>query len=191
MWLVLALLAGLLVVILVMQPTGTLRDDSALLHPAVGKPLPSLELVPLTGNVGPVSTAELSGKVVLMNFWGTWCGPCQQEFPHLAALASRFSDQDDFQMISVSCGADGGYEDVDELRQNTIRFLDTMQSTLPTHCDPDTSARQALMESIGFPSYPMTLVIDRTGVVRGVWNGYALGVERSMESLVATLLVSN
>jgi thiol-disulfide isomerase/thioredoxin len=189
-WIVLALLAALLVVILLTRPTASLREDTALSHPAVGKPLPALSLVPLTGNATPVSTDDLTGKVVLMNFWGTWCPPCQQEFPHLANMAGRFSDQAEFQMLSISCSADGGYENVDELRQNTVQFLDAMRSTLPTYCDPDSSARRAVHDAIGFPGYPLTLVADRQGIVRGVWNGYAPGVERSIESLVATLLVS-
>jgi hypothetical protein len=189
-WIVLAILAALLVLILVFKPTAALREDSALSHPAVGKPLPDVELVPLTGNASAVTTENLAGKVVLIHFWGTWCGPCQQEFPHLVALARNFAQQSDFQLVSVSCGPDGGYEDVDQLRLETERFMNAMRSNLPTHCDPDMSARRAVDKAVGFPGYPMTLVMDRQGIIRGVWNGYAPGMERSLESLVASLLVT-
>lgn len=188
LWILVAFLGVLLAAIVWYQPTASLRD-SGLTHDAVGQPMPEFELVPLTGNVSSVSLSKLKGEVVLLNLWGTWCGPCQQEFPHLAAVAERFADQQEFRMLSVSCGSGGGYEDVDALRQDTLDFLTAMRSDLPTFCDPDASLRIAMMNSIGFDAYPTTLVLDRQGVVRGYWQGYTSGMERSIESLVATLLV--
>src|SRR5688500_16773276 len=86
------------------------RRDSGSTHTSVGQKLPPLELIPLTGQASIVTTEQLGGKVVLINFWGTWCGPCQQELPHLLRLEAAYRDRQDFQLVSVSCGGGGeGY----------------------------------------------------------------------------------
>jgi thiol-disulfide isomerase/thioredoxin len=54
-------------------------------------PLPDLALVDLDGQ--PVTNASLKGKVALINFWATWCGPCREEIPMLAALQAHYRDR--------------------------------------------------------------------------------------------------
>jgi thiol-disulfide isomerase/thioredoxin len=189
-WMVLAVLGAVLAAILWLRPLEVRRDIGST-HPSVGRKLPDLELIPLTGASSSVTTEQLAGKVVLLNFWGTWCQPCQVEFPHLARLAANYRDRPDFQLLSVSCGGGAGeYEDVEALRRQTDDFLAAFQSTLPTWCDPDHSARSALAETIEFSGYPMTFAIDRQGVVRAVWAGYRPGMEENVESVVASLLVA-
>ncbi len=83
-------------------------------QPGVGKPLPRLELVGLTGGAEPVTLADLRGKVTLVNFWGTWCPPCRDELPHIAAIYHKYRDRDDVRVLAVSCGR--GLEDVAQLR---------------------------------------------------------------------------
>src|SRR5512141_3016404 len=57
------------------------------------------ELATLDGNV--VKSSELAGKVVLVNFWATWCGPCKEEMPSLARLQQQL-DLKDFVMLTVT-----------------------------------------------------------------------------------------
>ena len=78
----------------------------------VGKSVPKISLVSLdTGD----ESLTLSGKITLLNFWGTWCPPCRQELPGLARLASRLTNEPRFQLIAVSCGG-GNRDDLDQLR---------------------------------------------------------------------------
>ncbi|NIL98561.1 MAG: redoxin domain-containing protein, partial [Planctomycetales bacterium] len=88
-------------------------------HPAVGARLPTLQLRALTTGWGDVQLSDLRGNVVLLNFWGTWCGPCRQELPHLADIYARFGTRKDFRLLAVSCGLKGDDRDLAALGRET------------------------------------------------------------------------
>lgn len=186
-WLVLAGLAAVLLAVMWFKPLG--GSDRGASHKGVGKPLPNLRFVPLTYTVDAVDTSQLRGSVAVINFWGTWCGPCRVEFPHLVELYQQYRQRDDFKLVAVSCGS-GLDEQLQALSEGTAAFLASMGAELPTYADPNGAARMALDQAIGFDSYPTTLVVDRQGTIRGVWIGYKRGYEVEVERLVASLLVS-
>jgi len=155
--------------------------------PGVGKKLPALGLQPLDPDERPVTLADLEGKVVLLNFWGTWCPPCRVELPHIVKIGRQYADRDDFRLLAVSCGR-GVNEDVKELRANTQAFLDQLNVKLPTYVDHGAVTRQAVDQAAGFQGYPTTIVLDRTGTIRGVWTGYGIGMEHEIESLIEKVL---
>ncbi|NMC21609.1 MAG: TlpA family protein disulfide reductase [Thermogutta sp.] len=156
-------------------------------HPAVGKTLSTIALEPLTGGAKPVREEDLQGKVVLLNFWGTWCPPCREEFPHLAALAERYGSRPEFRFLSVSCGG-GSSEDAEELRRETEAFLEEHGATLRTYHDPGAVTRQSVHDAAGFQGYPTTVLLDSERVIRGMWVGYYPGVEKEIDRAVAKLL---
>jgi thiol-disulfide isomerase/thioredoxin len=163
------------------------QRDGAASHAAVGKRLPRLELVGLTGDAKSVELADLSGKVVLVNFWGTWCQPCRRELPHIAEIHRSFRHRNDFRVLAVSCGR-GVDEDIDELRESTDTFLAARRIDLPTYADPQSTTRLAFDEVGRFGSYPTTLLLDRDGVIHAVWIGYEPGTEQAMVRQIELLL---
>jgi cytochrome c biogenesis protein CcmG/thiol:disulfide interchange protein DsbE len=149
----------------------------------------SLHVEPLTGESTDVYLEELQGKVTVVNFWGTWCPPCRLEFPHVVAMHKKYSDRDDFTLLAVSYPSQGPL-DVDELRGDTRAFLSSQNTTMPTYVDPRQSligAAQLALGDGGF-GFPTTLVLGRDTTIRGVWEGYATGMERDIEALVEELL---
>jgi len=161
-------------------------------QPAAGDRLSQLQLVGLTGAAQDVILEELDGQVVLLNFWGTWCPPCQRELPHIAAIEAKYRDRTDFRLLAVSCAVDPRNEDepqeLEALRRTTAQFLGSQGLDLPTYADPGAITRQAVNEAVGFEGYPTTLLIDRQGVIRKRWVGYRPGVEAEMEQAIEELL---
>lgn len=153
----------------------------------VGKPLPALELQPLTGAEETVTLEDLTGKVALVNFWGTWCPPCRAEMPHLAKLHGKLADRPDFRLLAVSCGQED-LEDPMELEAATQAYLDHARLELPTYADPERTTRQAFTQVAGFKGYPTTFLLDQEGVIRAIWEGYAPGLVDEMEDRVVKLL---
>ncbi len=166
------------------------HDFDARAQKGVGEKLLGWQLQPLTGDSRPLSPLDTQGHVVLMNFWGTWCPPCREEFPHIAELAHHFSKNPEFVLAAVSCGGDGNDSRLEPLRDETAQFLARVKSDLPTYADQDAITRQKLTDLIQFDGYPTTVVLDREGTIRGVWVGYEPGTEKQMEGLVDELLRS-
>ena len=102
-----------------------------------------------------VHLADYRGKVVLLNFWATWCAPCIQETPSLLQL---HHDRPDLAMIGVSID-----EDPDEYR----RFIDRRHFDLITVRDP----KQTVAKLFRTEMWPETYVIDRKGVIRRKFVG--------------------
>lgn len=160
-------------------------------HPAVGITLPKVQLSPCAGTEEELTSDQLRGKVTVVNYWGTWCAPCREEFPHIYAMRAKFVERKNFAFVSVCCGADGP-DDRATLQRDVEQYLNQNKYELPVHCDPEAKTRIPLSLALKlelFP-YPLTVVADRDGVVRGIWTGYYKGDERNVEQLVKKLLAA-
>lgn len=109
------------------------------------------ELATLDGKV--VESSELAGKVVLVNFWATWCGPCKEEIPSLARLQKQL-DPAQFTLLTVT---------TDLQRQGIAQFLAQLGVSLPVLFDED----QEVSLSFMVRGLPTTVVIARDGTLVG------------------------
>jgi thiol-disulfide isomerase/thioredoxin len=113
------------------------------------QPAPPFLLSDIDGK--PVSTASWQGKVVIVNFWATWCPPCREEIPILIHLAEKYKD--DLVVVGVSLD-DGSPDEVREFaRRVGINYPIVMRS------------RELLLEYGGVPALPTSFMINKEGRV--------------------------
>jgi cytochrome c biogenesis protein CcmG/thiol:disulfide interchange protein DsbE len=104
---------------------------------------------PLTLDGKPARLSDLRGKVIVLNFWATWCSPCVDEAPSLNDLQRRIAPQGGV-VLGVSVDDDqSAYDD----------FLKTYNIAFPTYRDPT----KQIALNYGSTMYPETYVIDRNG----------------------------
>jgi len=182
--------AALLYVVMNREQQGAPVED----NPAIGRRLQFLRLEPLTGNSQAVSIDDLQGRITLVNYWGTWCPPCIREFPELLALAGRFGSHQDFRFYPVSCGQEGD-ADLARLRTETEEFLLAHSAgSLATYADQNAASRRAMLVELDMPpgsfAYPTTILFDRQGAIRGLWQGYSPRAVHEMARKVEELLAA-
>ncbi len=134
--------------------------------------LPEFEVVTLDGEF--VTSEDLLGKVVLLDFWGTWCPPCVDAVPQLRRLSKR-SDKDPFVILSISTD-----DDESELRS----FIVEHRMTWPQVWDE----RHELARTFGIKTYPSYLVVDHEGVVRFRHSGWSSRVGADLSRRILTLV---
>lgn len=162
------------------------RNGSGSEHPGVGQPIGDIAFAALTAEDG-TSSDDWRGKVVLLNFWGTWCPPCRREFPHIVQLHRQFESNDAFQLVSVSCPSG---TDLAQLRAATEAYVEKTGATFGTYYDRIGRSLTNVKAAAGLPTQgiPISVVVDQSGTIRGVWQGFMPGDETEMASLVQELL---
>ena len=154
-------------------------------HPVVGQGLSRLSLEPLTSQGKPVELRDLDGTLVVIHFWATWCAPCWQELPRMAALQAEYGNGKGVLFLSIPSSE--GHTDRVALKAETESVLARFRVSLPTWADPQSSCYLGLPEPIGKTGYPKTLILDRRGIIRGAWEGYTPGAEIEMRRLIESL----
>lgn len=112
-------------------------------------------------NGSSLKLSDLKGKVVLLNFWATWCPPCREEIPSMMKLNSFMSGKP-FQMVAISID-EGGKPAIDS-------FFKESGFSLPTYLDES----GASAKSYGITGVPESFIIDKKGVlVKKIIGGFA------------------
>jgi peroxiredoxin len=140
-------------------------------HPLRGSPAPDFSLVARGG--AAASLGAYAGKVVLVDFWATWCEPCRSSFPEYQALLGRYADR--VAVLGIS-------EDDEE--QGIDRFADETGARFPLAWDGDKSVAQRYQIS----GMPMLFIIDQHGLVRFVHSGFRPGDEAQISAAIDSLL---
>ncbi|HEX4073585.1 MAG TPA: carboxypeptidase regulatory-like domain-containing protein, partial [Planctomycetaceae bacterium] len=138
----------------------------------IGHEAPELRGIAAWRNGGPVTLADLRGKVVILDFWGYWCGPCLASMPNLMKINDAFSGQN----VALIAVHDGSVASLDQLREKTqsakklmwngkeLPFRIALAGKGPTKIDgtPYTANCQAAAD-YGVTAFPTTILIDQQG----------------------------
>ena len=122
----------------------------------------------------PLDLARFRGKVVLVDFWASWCEPCRHSFPWLNAMQAKYGDRG-LVVIGVN---------VDRDRADADRFLHDVPATFQIVYDP----AGALASRFDLPGMPVSYIIGRNGDVVGHHIGYRSGQSADREAELQQLL---
>lgn len=125
---------------------------------------------PVEGEMLAGDPVDVAGSVAVVNFWGSWCGPCRQEQPHLEAAWKRFGP-DGVVFVGVNSRRDQ--------RAAALAFLDEFDVTYPSIYDPTS----ALAAAFGLRFMPATYVLDRNGGIAAIVTG-ALGSDGALVDIL-------
>ena len=129
------------------------------------KPVPAFSVTAFDGRT--LTAAALRGKVVVLNFWATWCGPCRAEIPDLIALQKKYGDQ----VVVVGLSEDETGE------AGVRKFVGEHQMTYPV------GMASAAIDKMfgGISSLPTTFMIDRDGLVVAKHKGFTSAATTELE----------
>lgn len=139
---------------------------------ATSSPAPDFTLKSLEGP--NLRLQEQRGKVVLLNFWATWCAPCREEMPQLNKLYEKYRASG-FTLLGVN---------VDEDSRNAAGIANQLGVKFPVLFDSD----KRVSKLYDLSAMPSTVMIDRDGKVRFLHRGYRSGTEAQYDQQIRALL---
>jgi peroxiredoxin len=168
---------ALLALAAVLSPAAAAAEDPvaalSLIRPKPAKDAPDFEL--RTPDDRTIRLADLKGKVVLLNFWATWCEPCREEMPGMERLYRAYKDRG-LVVLAVSLDLQGA--------SVVTPFVKKFGLTFPIGLDP----RMAVRERYGVWAVPSTFLIDRAGKRVLFANGAREWDAKAAHAVVESLL---
>lgn len=134
--------------------SAEVSDSASIYAPDKGKQAPEFTLEDLSGQ--QISLSDLQGKVVLLNFWATWCGPCRIEMPALQSRHEQYPEK--LSVVGLN---------FDEPKENVVAFAEEFGLTFTILLDPGGE----IQNEYRIRGYPTTVFLDENGIVQIVHIG--------------------
>jgi thiol-disulfide isomerase/thioredoxin len=132
----------------------------------VGAPTPDFKGVDLEGK--PIAISDFKGKVVLLDFWATWCGPCIQAIPKIQELSAEYADKG---VVVI-----GMNQDTEEVKDQVKEMVKTKNLTFRQFMD----TTQSVAEQFKVSGIPCTVLIDGKGIVQWIHTGGSPGLKKEI-----------
>lgn len=123
----------------------------------LAKALPIVELVHFEKQT-KISTDDLKGKVLYVDFWASWCKPCRKSFPFMNQLHNDYQDKD-FAVVAIN---------MDEFPEDARTFLSQLPAEFGVFTDPSNS----LAEQLEVPGLPVAYIVDKNGDIAARHIGF-------------------
>lgn len=158
---------------------AVIKAREKLLAERIGKPAPDFSAKNLAGET--VQLAQLKGKVVVLDFWATWCGPCKAAFPYVQKVFEKYKDNSDVVILAVNTWEN----ESGAAREKLVKkFLEDQKYTFPVVYDEASVVEKYKVEGI-----PTQFFIDRKGVIQFKAVGFeGPQAEQSMAMKIDMLL---
>lgn len=151
--------------------TLAVASTSAALAAEAGKPAPEFEL---SGPGGPVKLKQYQGKLVYLDFWASWCGPCRQSFPWMNEMQGKYGALG-LQIVGVN---------VDAKPDDARAFLSGMPASFAIALDPAGTTPR----SYGVKGMPSSVLIGRDGKVLYEHSGFKPADRAELEAKIKSAL---
>jgi thiol-disulfide isomerase/thioredoxin len=144
---------------------------------AVGQKFPAMN-IPMLNSAGTFGDSSLKGKVVIVDFWASWCGPCKVELPALSNLYKKYKSQG-LEVVGINLD-----DDIKEAQG----FVKQHPVVVPLLYD---GKNKAVVSKIDVQVMPTSFVLDRQGNIRSIHKGFVDGDIGKFEKEITALLKGN
>ncbi|MCF6405048.1 redoxin domain-containing protein [Chitinophaga filiformis] len=143
----------------------------------ISETAPLFTLKDLDGNT--VSTAELKGKILVLDFWATWCGPCKRSFPAMQKTVNKYKNDPNVKFLFIDT-----WERVPDASTGVRKFIQDNNYTFQVLLDDKTTGVVSKFDVRGIPA---KFIIDGTGNTRFKLTGFSGGDDAAVEELSAMI----